>query len=116
MPFYAWECVTLVLKDREIDLVIPNEQRMNQFLKLISYKIQALDGTKDSAVKLKNEIFKKRCRNMKKSFTKDISEESKKNLLKEINHQIMMKTMMRYTIMKVRSKISFHAYVSRLSI
>jgi len=50
MPFYAWECVTLILnKGREIDLVIVNETRMMQFLKLISYKINSYNGNKNSA-------------------------------------------------------------------
>lgn len=66
VPFYAWECVTLVLKDREIDLVIPNEERMNQFLKLLVYKMQTLDGTKDSAVKLKNELLKQKIKKYKR--------------------------------------------------
>ena len=38
IPFYAWECVTLFLeRDRQIDLVIKNETRMTQFLKLLSH-------------------------------------------------------------------------------
>lgn len=54
MPFYAWECVTLILnKGREIDLVIMNEQRMLQFLKLVSFKINSLNGNKDSAQKIR---------------------------------------------------------------
>ena len=57
-PFYAWQCITLMLKEgREIDIVISNEKRMTQFLKLIIYKIQTIDGTRDSAVKLKEVIF-----------------------------------------------------------
>jgi len=52
-PFYAWECVTLLLIDgREIDIVIKNEKRMTQFLKLISYQIKSVDGTKNSAIEL----------------------------------------------------------------
>ena len=66
IPFYAWECVTLILnKGREIDLVITNEQRMMQFLKLISYKINSINGNKDSAQKIKDELFKKRCDELK---------------------------------------------------
>ena len=47
----------MLKEGREIDIVISNEKRMTQFLKLIIYKIQTIDGTRDSAVKLKEVIF-----------------------------------------------------------
>ena len=28
LPFYSWECLTLVLDDRDVDLVIKNEKEM----------------------------------------------------------------------------------------
>ena len=31
-PFYAWECLTLHLKHRTIDLVFPKEAEMKTFL------------------------------------------------------------------------------------
>ena len=40
LPFYAWQCVTLILTNgRQIDMVIKNERRMIEFLKLVSLKI-----------------------------------------------------------------------------
>jgi hypothetical protein len=35
IPFYAWQCITLQLKDRYVDLVIKNEQKMKLFLKFL---------------------------------------------------------------------------------
>lgn len=35
IPFYAWQCITLQLKNRYVDLVIKNEQKMKLFLKFL---------------------------------------------------------------------------------
>ena len=49
VPFYAWECITILLDNRDIDLVIPNEQHMDNFLQLLIYSSHTLNGEKDSA-------------------------------------------------------------------
>lgn len=51
MPFYSWECVTLQLKHRDLDLVIRNEDDMNDFLLLILNRMQSLDNIKGTALK-----------------------------------------------------------------
>jgi hypothetical protein len=38
-PFFAWNCITLQLKDREVDLVIKKENEMKMFLTYLIYKI-----------------------------------------------------------------------------
>jgi hypothetical protein len=32
LPFYSWECLTLTLKDRDINLVIRDEASMDRLL------------------------------------------------------------------------------------
>ena len=50
LPFYAWDCVTLTLKNgEELFLVIKNETDMSMFLHLIVYKMQSLNGQGGSA-------------------------------------------------------------------
>lgn len=52
MPFKSWECVTLTFKDRDVDLVIPNEKDQNLFVKFILYKMKTSDGMKNSGLPL----------------------------------------------------------------
>ena len=51
VPFYAWECITIETKNRYIDLVIKDEDKM---MYLIVYLINTLQKRK------KNHFFSKR--------------------------------------------------------
>lgn len=48
-PFYSWECLTIHTEDRDIDLVIRNQECMDMLLKLLIYKTNSLNGLKGSA-------------------------------------------------------------------
>ena len=52
VPFYSWDCITLQLTHRDVDLVIRNEEDMNKILKLLIFKLKTLDGQKGSAVRM----------------------------------------------------------------
>ena len=54
VPFYAWECLTLVLKNRTVDLVVKNEADMMRLLKVLVYSIDTVDGTLGSATRLRS--------------------------------------------------------------
>ena len=49
VPFYAWECITINTVNRDIDLVIKNEEEMMKLIALITNEMQTLDNKKDSA-------------------------------------------------------------------
>lgn len=49
VPFFSWECITLKLKDRDVDLVIRDDQQMNKLLKFLIHKLRTVDGTSGSA-------------------------------------------------------------------
>ena len=49
MPFHAWNCITLLMKHRDVDLVIPNEKHMDRFLKFLIFHMNTVDGNKNSA-------------------------------------------------------------------
>jgi len=44
LPFYAWECITLLHKNRDIDLVIRNESQMQIFLLYLIKKLNTHNG------------------------------------------------------------------------
>ena len=51
-PFFAWQCLTLQLGHRDVDLVIPDQKQMDMFLTFLVHSLKTLDGERDSAVKL----------------------------------------------------------------
>ena len=54
VPFYSWQCLTLCLKHRDVDLVIPDEGDMDLLLKFLIPSMYMMDGKRDSARKLVN--------------------------------------------------------------
>jgi hypothetical protein len=52
IPFYSWECISLQLKNREVDLVIKSEENMQKFIKFLVYTLRTVDGLKGSAEKV----------------------------------------------------------------
>ena len=47
--FYSWQCITLQLKNRDIDLVIPNDDDLDCFIEVLVEAMNTVDGKKDSA-------------------------------------------------------------------
>ena len=58
VPFYAWQCITLVLPTREVDLVIENEEMMTKFMQLLIFKMNTCDLNKGSAADIKKALYK----------------------------------------------------------
>lgn len=52
LPFYSWQCITLQLEHRDIDLVIPDDADMDRLLKLLIHSMSTINGAKGSASKL----------------------------------------------------------------
>jgi len=57
MPFYAWQCITLELEKRNIDLVIKDSNDMMNFIKFLIIKMNTVDGIRNSATILKKALF-----------------------------------------------------------
>ena len=56
VPFYSWECITLYCGIRDINLVIRNEKRMDEFLKMLIYTLNTVDGNRDSGLKIQEKL------------------------------------------------------------
>ena len=37
IPFYSWECLTIQCEDRDVDMVIKNQEDMQKLLKFLIY-------------------------------------------------------------------------------
>lgn len=49
IPFYSWQCITLILSHRQVDLVIKNEESMNLFLRFLVITLNTQTGDKGDA-------------------------------------------------------------------
>ena len=58
LPFYSWECITLELEKRQVDLVIRNEAHMDMLLKFLISTLKTIDGRRKSAEPIINKIYK----------------------------------------------------------
>ena len=58
VPFYAWQCITLQLRHRMVDLVIKNQQDMDDFLMILIDGMKTVDGNKNSLQTAENHIIK----------------------------------------------------------
>lgn len=56
-PFYAWECITLVLYHREVDLVIRDEKQMTLLIKFLIYHTKTINGQKNSAIPVRKSLY-----------------------------------------------------------
>ena len=57
LPFHSWNCITLQLGRRDVDLVIKNDNDMQIFLSFLVYSLCTLDGTRNSAKNLLNSLI-----------------------------------------------------------
>ena len=48
LPFYAWECITLLTDEREYDLVINSGEDMHIFIQFLILKLQTYNGQTNS--------------------------------------------------------------------
>ena len=49
LPFYSWDCLTLQLKRRDVDLVIKNEKDMQTLILFLIYRLRTVDGSRGTA-------------------------------------------------------------------
>lgn len=91
-PFYAWQCISLQLKNREIDLVIPDDQDMDRLIMVIVQAINTVDGNRDSVNKCSKTLkYQKMVKQEVESFTcgKDCTKSHKfKDILENIDRPL----------------------------
>ena len=49
LPFFNWECISIEIKNRKIDLVVRDTHQMNLLLKFLIYHLETIDGKRYSA-------------------------------------------------------------------
>lgn len=114
LPFFSWECITLCLKMRKIFLVIKNEAIMIKLIKLLVEQLQTVDGNRDSAVGIKQALLTQRLAEQER--VSQINAVGREQIKKQVNHRLLLKTTLKYKIIRIRSKISFIAFKLRQTI
>lgn len=111
VPFQSWNCLTLTLSHRDIDLVIKDDKDMDRLLKFLIYKMQTIDGNKGSSVKILEVLNKQRIKILRqKQKNGKISTDEKHYLTLKNEYNLYRKVMLKYKIMRIRNKISYIAY------
>ena len=65
LPFYNWECISIELNHRSIDIVIQNQELMDKFIKFLIYTLKTRDGVVGSSELILKEKFKIECERLK---------------------------------------------------
>jgi hypothetical protein len=108
MPFQAWDCITINLeRGREINIVIKNEACMKALMMLLIYEMKTVDGKKNSGAKIIQAILDQQ---------KDDLIKTEQQKLIETKHNLMVATIKKYNLIRIRIKLSYHSLVSRSSI
>ena len=116
-PFYAWECLSIDMGNRDVDLVIRNEKHMKYVLKFIISGMRTLDGRKGTANKILDVLNEQTFEKYKQANNKVHIEESiKRQMILENEHMVFKKVYLKYLILKIRAKISYIAFVKKMTI
>tara|TARA_B110000305_G_scaffold216551_1_gene255163 strand:+ start:145 stop:600 length:456 start_codon:yes stop_codon:yes gene_type:complete len=105
-PFNAWDCITLQIEGRpDIYLLIKNEEAMKMFIKLLIYKLDTIDGNRGTAVPIREQILKKELKNT------HVTEDMRQKAVKKIKCHILNRVSLNYTLLKIKQKLSFSAFI-----
>ena len=143
-PFFSWQCLTLVFSTRTVDLVIRDDRQMDLLVRYLVQVLNTVDGNRNSAnfyieSAVINEIQRREKRLNKKTnrirqkildngpLASDeefdetlqiqyLSEEEKQKIRYEKSKEIYRQTMFKYTLMRVRAKIGYHAFQRRMTV
>ena len=117
VPFYSWQCITLALPNRDVDLVIHSEKHMSYFLKYLVSEMETVDGRKGSGAKIIQALNTQMEEEYAKATGRESATDQAKNEINDKNrHMLMRKIYMKYLLMRVRAKIAFMALQKRMTI
>ena len=84
---------------------------MKNFLKLLISKLNTIDGTRNTASNIKNDLFNQMIQNERAT---DFWEKTK--IRQKVSRKIIEFTSRKYLILKIRQKISFLAFMNKKTV
>ena len=82
-----------------INLVIPRDKDMSNFIRYMAYKIETLDGINKSATPLINSIIEHRLKSLPYG---QVNQKKFDNVERDVRHFILKKTELKYRILIIR--------------
>lgn len=117
LPFYSWNCLTLQLNHREVDLVVPDDHHMQALLKFLVYRIQTVDGNRGTAKNVLENLNNHSRREFLSQPGRHFMSKQREHQIRSTNeYRVYSKVMLKYSIMRVRSKLSYHALLNRQTV
>ena len=117
LPFQAWNCITLHLPHREVDLVLPSEQDMIILIKFLVYRLETIDGQRGTAIPILKHLNSKKINEFLEQTGRGVISRSREHQIMSSNeYMVYKKVCLKYTIMRVRSKISYTALYNRQTV
>lgn len=124
MPFFAWQCMSIKLHHREVDIVVHDEKEQNNLVKYILYKINTIDGIAGSADKILTALENQGIENYRKTqkiplskFTvKDIPNAYLTRMRLKNKLNVMRQAYLKYIVIKFRIKVSWIAFTKKMTI
>lgn len=117
LPFYSWNCITLQMKHRDVDLVIRNESDMEKVIKFLIYNLKTVDGAKNSALKLIKIVREDKLSQLSRCPIRGSIDPFKEIILnQQVEWEIYNKVYFKYKILKFRHKLSYQAFVKHMTI
>ena len=105
------------MKHRDVDLVIRNEKHMQMLIQYLVHNMKTLDGQRGSAVKILEELRKQKVTEYKRQHNRTEISKSREQQYIQINEaDIFRKVCLKYTILKIRHKISYMAFMQKKTI
>ena len=122
LPFYSWQCITIQLTRRDVNLVIPDESNMMDLLTLLISKMNTIDGTRDSATLVKHMIVRNRTyqhtsqKNNQELLLQKLKNDKPPKLTKIEQMKLVKSTLLKLKVLKFRAKLSYLAYSNLMTI
>ena len=99
LPFYSWQCITLKFAGRDVDLVICDDKDMDLLLRHLIHSLYTIDGRRDSAKKLLDDLQKQHEEEHKKKSGRPFIERHFSELIRAKNeHMVFRKIKFKYLI------------------
>ena len=90
---------------------------MQMLIQYLVYHMQTLDGQRGSAVKILDELRKQNIMSYKKQHNRTEISKSREQQYIQINEaEMFRKVCLKYTILKIRHKISYMAFMKKKTI
>lgn len=98
-------------------MVIPNDKQMRILIKFLVYRIKTIDGIRNSALPLLDYLNTQSMKAyMEKTHRSQISKSREHQIMGSNEYKVYKRVCLKYTIIMVRNKISYHAFLEQKTI